>query len=240
MILEGERSLPICMSSESIWGLLSNAKNQTRRVITPQPVRTTGGPWLWKHGKREAQWPASIRNPDSILPYMRFRRGDVLWVREAWASSQPGLVAYKATLECGRWIAAQGGGRDWARIASIHGPDPSADPPGRYASLERFGGRWHSPRFMPKWAARFYLRVTWVRVERLGDITEQDAKCEGAAAMFVADPSFFRGGVIPASTHLNGYRIAWEQINGQRFPWASNPWVTAVGFEDCSARAFSC
>jgi hypothetical protein len=77
---------------------------------------------------------------------------------------------------------------------------------------------WRSPIHMPRWACRLVLGVMIVRIERLQDITEADAIAEG----FVAD------GNECAKGH---FANAWEDINGKRAPWDSDPWVWVVGFE---------
>lgn len=70
---------------------------------------------------------------------------------------------------------------------------------------------------MPRWASRITLEVVSVRVERLQDISEQDAKAEGAE---------------PAEcchAHYHGFRKLWESINGAG-SWEANPWVWVVEF----------
>jgi hypothetical protein len=85
--------------------------------------------------------------------------------------------------------------------------------------------RWRPSIHMPRWASRITLRITDIRVERLQDISEDDARAEGVkpldyAAHHVADGC--------------GARIAFEQlwntINGPG-AWEANPWVWVVAFE---------
>jgi hypothetical protein len=75
-----------------------------------------------------------------------------------------------------------------------------------------------------------------VRVERLQEITEEDARAEGvrpsdAAVVFQNDAS---GRPHQRSdmgmTHLGAFAILWDKINGKRAPWVSNPWVWRVEF----------
>lgn len=88
---------------------------------------------------------------------------------------------------------------------------------------------------MPKEAARIWLRVKEVRVERLQDITEQDAAAEGA------DKGIFRYGpnTLKHECHLetnnhahyfDGFKYLWMTINGYE-SWKQNPWVWVVSFE---------
>lgn len=93
---------------------------------------------------------------------------------------------------------------------------------------------WHPSIHMPKEAARIWLKVTDVRVERLQDITDDGAKAEGA-------------------NWKNGKNVGWEEkmkrtaverfaeiwdstikkSDLDRYGWAANPWVFAIEFEQC-------
>jgi hypothetical protein len=81
--------------------------------------------------------------------------------------------------------------------------------------------------FMPKWAARTWLEITDVRVQRLQDISEADAKAEG--------PSLDGGPWILGGKHET-YRAAffelWDSINinAKKHPWVNNDWVWAITF----------
>jgi hypothetical protein len=78
---------------------------------------------------------------------------------------------------------------------------------------------------MPRWASRITLRITDIRVERLQDITENDAKAEGVKPLDYAAHHVAAG---------CGARIAFEQIwNSINGPgaWEANPWVWAISFE---------
>lgn len=82
------------------------------------------------------------------------------------------------------------------------------------------GAAWRPSIFMPRWASRLSLRVADVRVERLQDITEEDARAEGVTPLQMDG-----GSCLPRFEGL------WDTINGKRAPWASNPWVWRVAFE---------
>lgn len=71
---------------------------------------------------------------------------------------------------------------------------------------------------MPRWASRITLEVVGVRVERLQEISEADAKAEGVTV--------YDGGVC----YRDGYAALWDQINGPG-SWAANPWVWVVEFQ---------
>ena len=79
---------------------------------------------------------------------------------------------------------------------------------------------------MPRWASRLTLLVTDVRVQRLREISEDDARAEGVCSTLTRFPD---GGSIghPASWH---FEQLWGQIHGPG-AWDSNPWVCAITFD---------
>jgi hypothetical protein len=119
-----------------------------------------------------------------------------------------------------------GTGRMWVREAwRVHGGaeyEYMRDPGSlmfRADMEERFDCndyRWRPSIFMPRWASRITLEITGVRVQRLQEITEADAKAEGAKHM---------------PDHRCHFREIWDDINSKRAPWASNPWVWALTFK---------
>lgn len=96
------------------------------------------------------------------------------------------------------------------------------------------GEKWRPSIYMPRKAARLFLRVTNVRVERLQDITEEDARGEG-----VKDPYEYQHPDYYDQPHLRGLEInqsafagLWDSINAKRgFCWEVNPWVWVIEFE---------
>ena len=86
--------------------------------------------------------------------------------------------------------------------------------------------------FMPRWASRLTLRITSVRVERVQDITEEDARAEGASRSHQGDRPHFSRHPVPNDTHRLGFVHIWDSINaGRGFGWDANPWVWVIGFE---------
>ena len=72
---------------------------------------------------------------------------------------------------------------------------------------------------MPRGMSRITLEITEIRVQRLREISEDDAKAEGA--------DIEEWQVI---THVGAFHLLWDSINAKRAPWSSNPWVWAVTF----------
>jgi hypothetical protein len=88
-------------------------------------------------------------------------------------------------------------------------------------------GLWKPSIFMPRWASRITLEVTEVRVQRLQEITEQEAVDEGIKLL---NGRFtFNEGMHESRTASESFRALWESINGAG-SWDKNPWVWAVSF----------
>lgn len=95
---------------------------------------------------------------------------------------------------------------------------------------------------MPKEACRLWLKVNAVRVERLQDISEDDAKAEGIARAM--QPLFQEMRYMDYLTNeLHGWRnpsssfqSLWQSINGPE-SWEANPWVWVIEFERCEMPA---
>ena len=79
---------------------------------------------------------------------------------------------------------------------------------------------------MPRRASRITLEITKVTVERLEDISENDAKAEGVDQSVCDHPD--------CTDHVYGYvasfAMLWNKINGKIFPWGTNPWVWVIEF----------
>jgi hypothetical protein len=87
--------------------------------------------------------------------------------------------------------------------------------------------------FMPRWASRILLEVTDVRVERLQDITEEDAKAEGLKVLeYKENPAYTFSGAHKTGwgIPIGAFKALWQSINGAD-SWADNPWVWVVDFK---------
>ncbi|MBN9272841.1 MAG: hypothetical protein J0J15_21885, partial [Mesorhizobium sp.] len=94
---------------------------------------------------------------------------------------------------------------------------------------------WRPSIHLPRWASRLTLTVTDVRVQRLQDISEEDAQAEGCIKLKVTG----RAAEFTGSQYLGlhwpscraWYRDLWDSLNVARgFGWDANPWVVAVTF----------
>jgi hypothetical protein len=81
--------------------------------------------------------------------------------------------------------------------------------------------------FMDRLYSRITLEITDVRVERLQEITEEDAEREGAPR-YNPCPTLYPFGY--KGEYRNGFMRLWDSINGRSFLWASNPWCWPISF----------
>jgi hypothetical protein len=202
------REIGILMSAPMVRSTLDDTKLQTRRGMRPQPFLDNKGLlwWHWSKSRGSARNEPPGQPSDEWLEHCPYGRpGDRLWVREAWRSGK---------------IADRFPPRELTPHVVWYEADGTAP--------EATSGKLRPGMFMPRWASRITLEVTGVRVERLQDISEADAKAEGAGPLLVPPD----GGSCP---HVEGYRVLWESINGAG-SWDANPWVWCVSFRRLEAQ----
>lgn len=193
---------------------LDGRLSQTRRVLG----NTGRGRGRWNIFNAEVAWsdsfvmdPGNSRWREKDNPYAP---GDRLWVREAWAVS-------------GDFAAINS--FDWAKF---HDPRRMFQENLRFRAdadaYETAVQAWRYPIHMPRWASRLTLIVTDVQVQRLQEISEDDARAEGVL------PDGFEGyrgheGTIGYPTAIWAFRHIWNSIHGPD-AWDANPWVAAISF----------
>lgn len=204
---------PIIFSGAMVRALLDGRKTQTRRVLKPQPVKlpdfNRGS--LSINVRRSVYQAWNPHCPAVRCPYGQ--PGDRLWVRETFAYVSP--HEYPAPFEeCKIEYRA-----DKPEAKRAGGWDCEPDDPEAI--------RWRPSIHMPRWASRITLEVTGVRVERLQDISEADARAEGAYPPPAGTDD--DGAHYDAGTFRDGFRALWESINGAG-SWTANPWVWVIEF----------
>lgn len=97
--------------------------------------------------------------------------------------------------------------------------------------MKRQGFRRRSAIHLPRWASRLTLDVTAVRVERLQEITEEDARAEGVDPGDDIPPGFLDGRGLERAR--SSFAALWDRVNGKRdgASWADSPWVWVVSFK---------
>jgi hypothetical protein len=223
--------LPILFSPAMVRALIAGRKTQTRRILPNSDKvvdfrRTETGAWEFTfHGKPTGP---VVRPP-------RIAVGDRLYVREHWRVSQRwnataprDLVPRTMTVffNAGGSIANQDAPGDWK---------PSDWP--EAGLWPAWAGKHRQAMHMPRWASRITLIVEGVKIERLQDISEEDAIAEGIDfcpieedglggwKCYAAEPK----GQDEWSSPYHSYRTLWDSINGAG-AWRANPWVVAYTF----------
>ena len=224
---------PILFSGEMVRAILDDRKTQTRRVV--KDCRAFAE-WNVTPGDAYDCIVADDRGGAAFLVagdhgYTNFvpcpygKPGDRLWVREAWAE----FPAIHPPSHEHHMPAGAGYRTDIDRCGQV----PVA---GVFRTWDRHDVRRRPSIHMPRWASRITLEVSGVRVERLQDISEDDARAEGVdpyvmghgpitAAELQAEP-----GYREPAMYRQGFEFLWNQINGKRAAWSSNPWVWVVEF----------
>jgi hypothetical protein len=194
---------PIIFSGPMVRAILEGRKTQTRRVLAKQPTSPatifTGIPEIGSLHQFWAIWPSPTpdengHHPDDACKFPYGFVGDRLWVRETWQYADHAVT-----------------NGDPCFVYRATDPD--------WETME--GWSWRSPIHMPRRASRITLEIIGVRVERLQDISEDDAIAELGGK---AHPN----GVVNTVGH---FQEKWDEINGKSHPWESNPWVWAIEFK---------
>lgn len=223
---------PILFSGPMVQAILDGRKTQTRRIVKPQPVLVNGGrTWDWpkpspykphrERGISAASWANGLKDPAGLLNHLCpfGAPGERLWVRERFS---------------GPWCFEAASGRaaippaKWARTSDIwywaDGNPPSGD--------------WTKPRpsiHMPRHASRLTLEIVSVRVERLQEISEEDARAEGIidGGCTNCGESEPCGCPDPSPDARDAFVRLWDSLNGKRdgCSWADNPWVWVIEFK---------
>lgn len=142
-----------------------------------------------------------LREKEFYEKYPPYQPGDILYVREAWMD-YAGRTVYKA--DCDKF---------------------------HLESLNFAGFSWHPSIHMPKEAARIWLRVTDVRVERLQEITGQDVLKEGLNSHVHPQASYFDGNQREMFENLWNGTVKKSDLD--RYGWDASPWVWVIEFERC-------
>lgn len=194
---------PILFNTTMTQAILEGRKTVTRRVIKPQPDRY--------FEVNEAPLYLYDVEFNKGLIYPKHQVGDILYVRETWAP--------KATIDS--WL-------DNKNLYEYRADYSDEQNEYRKKRLGKISARWKPSIHMPKEAARIFLRVTNIRVERLQEILCGDMRREGCIPDTVTGGQYEqwqRDYWIP----LWDSTIKKQDIN--RCSWAANPWVWVIEFE---------
>lgn len=230
---------PILFNADMVCAILEGRKTVTRRVVKLKYSNTHLEMFTNKYGTRliekqnEEPGVTTIKNSDGTTAHTLlaciekappYRPGDILYVRETWC------VQSARRFDADARIMFKAGG-DMVRIQFPGGGTQYHSRTQYDAFVHKWADdRWHPSIHMPREAARIFLRVTDVRVERLQDITEKDMQQEGVITRpllndfekFISQKSF---ALLWDSTIKPADRALYD--------WEANPWVWVIEFERC-------
>ncbi|MBK5203891.1 MAG: hypothetical protein JJD98_00330 [Polaromonas sp.] len=207
---------PILFNGAMVRALLDGSKSQTRRIVKGERAsRGLESGWYLKpygfvNDRQFAKAACRCGQP-----------GDQLWVRETWQHSNHHYGP--ADQSCAIFYRAD----YWD---DPHGMDGEKSPEGKYRE-------WRPSIHMPRWASRITLEIVGVRVERLQDISYEDALAEGVSDMSALlhdewKPLEGESG-NDCARRLRWpqrlYKQLWESINGKG-SWDATPWVFVIEF----------
>ena len=221
----------LLMKGPLVRATLAGLKTQTRRPIKPQPdddivdVKYDAIADLWLGNTQE----------DNDLGYtsswaMRCplgQAGDRLWVRETFAIVHPCRdceAGYVDDIKQPSVIPKDNAGGYWV---PWYRSDWKGDD-----DTER-GFQWTPSIHMPRWASRIVLPLMSIRVERVQDITEEDAKAEGVEPVLMRGIGSYPEWMRPTMRggHQKAFELLWKQIYGDAL-WDANPWVWVAEWKE--------
>lgn len=223
---------PILFSTPMVQAILDGRKTQTRRTRGLEEINKNPDDWkegtttqlcrFWDADKEEDPNPIDIRygfifngngNQELYIPCPYGKPGDRLWVRETWQITN---FLHPSNENYGYVYKASENGKDWQE------------------NTEEW--KWKPSIHMPKAAARIWLEVTDISLERLQAISEEDAISEGIKPIWINDDSScnkFKNYINNGKDSLSpkdSFRSLWESINGAE-SWDRNPWIWVVKFK---------
>lgn len=216
---------PILFNTEMVRAILDGRKTCTRRLVKPQPDEKHTFPLGFvtdsTENKEVGCFGFGIDEYGGSIQYAKppYLGGDIIYIRETW------------TEECGKYYYRADYDSDYL--------DPCETLSGGYpASCRKHLGcdgclatstriHWHPSIHMPKEAARIWLKVIDVRVERLQEMWASDVPKEG---IFFTKPTT-ADGMLQAFADLWNSTIKKSDID--RYGWDANPWVWVIEFERC-------
>ncbi len=237
------RVLPILFNTEMVRAILDGRKTVTRRCVRYKYSNTEMKMHNDKYGTRLIEIQKDVegethgKNPDGstwrkllgyIEPKPPCQPGDILYVRETWQ--------YLNELDGNEQVID---GTGWYYYAAT-----DTLPDGVYIdSMGRTHEHipWHPSIHMPKEAARIWLKVTDVRVERLQKIKPEQLQREGMKIQYL--PSELKGqfnklgAIFEVEEKKREFSKIWDSTlkksSLERYGWDANPWVWVIEFEQC-------
>lgn len=207
---------PILFKGEMVRAILDGRKTQTRRIASPAKCKDTSIELA------PCELAGEVNSGKDFRYFKYGKPGDKLWVREKWGvvshamdendqmadwvpdrpATQVKEIPFGKGYYSGHVIYAADGYFEWSDDDSAFDTKSC----------------WKPSIHMPRQASRITLEITNVRVERLQEISEEDAKAEGC------------GTPLDSRYYKDGFRVLWESINGLE-SWNDNPLVWVIEFK---------
>lgn len=220
---------PILFNAEMVRAILDGRKSCTRRLVKPQPDEKHTYPLGFVTDSTEKKevgcFGFGIGEYGGSIQYAKpqYHTDDVLYIRETW-TEECGKYYYRADYDSDYLDPCETLSGGYPASCRNH---PGCD--GCMATSTRI--HWHPSIHMPKEAARIWLRVTDVRVERLQEITAESALTEGA------DKYIHANGTLNEDQTITSFIGIWnsniKESDLDRYGWDANPWVWVIEFERC-------
>lgn len=223
-----EKSIPF--NTEMVKAILEGRKTSTRRIIKPQPAHRQFGGFVYDSGDKKLIGQAMFINSfpaigENAADYAKppYQQGDILWVRETFNTNP---VQEYIDKTAPRYV---------------------------YKATDiEFDGGWKPSIHMPKSAARIFLKVTNVKVQKIQDISQEEARAEGIQ-WITKDGTVFKYFTscdawedyhrknkkkylgtpwqdMP-KTAKEAFKILWDSCYYWPKSWDANPWVWVIEFE---------
>jgi len=241
---------PILFSKPMVESILEIRKTQTRRTQGLKLINED--PELWDFDIRIGDqfiFKNKYDQNNQCFLTPKFLESDILWVRETWR-----VIGWSDNLD-EMLVEYKDGETSWC---PVYDPDEDStwlcnyvenlaakgclnidDKTERYVTIKKLP--WKPSIFMPKQACRIFLEVTYVRVERLRDISEEDANSEGIYAKpgSVSGAVWYEKFIKAREARIEGlftesakecFQTLWQSINGKE-SWEANPFVFVYNFK---------
>lgn len=221
---------PILFNTEMVRAILDGLKTCTRRICKDANEYTVPDMDFYNADRRtyavhnfvDKEHTEQLSTAERTCPICT---GDILYVRETWQCWR--AHRYEATAD----IRFRAGGDD-VRLQFANGNTDSINRLDYDTFVHKWfshNGEWKPSLFMPKEAARIWLKVTDVRVERLRDITPEQIGREGVEVEYPH--------VLNGEEKRYAFSTLWnstiKKSNLNRYGWDANPWVWVIEFERC-------
>ncbi|MBC5688138.1 hypothetical protein H8S37_04215 [Mediterraneibacter sp. NSJ-55] len=227
----------ILFNTDMVRASLDGRKSVIRRVIKPQPIYSVQDGFSWKGFAYGTDLPSTVKGAaHNFVCACPYKPGDILYVRETWNYGYIECSDISDSSEV--WfepVYKSDGHGSYIEALSHYFYKADEDAPG-----SDIGMVWRPSIYMPKEAARIWLKVTDVRVEQLQDITNKDVEKEGVEKKCI--DSYIRQ--MPYETeeyirlaHIIALQDIWDSTikkkDLQLYGWNANPWVWVIEFEQC-------